>query len=233
MAFAAVFLSLAFIIGPSGEIILNFFDGLIHYGKDLLTTNNNFLATGEWYENWTYFYWGWWIAWAPPVAIFIARISRGRTIRSFLAGVLLVPTLLCCIWFAVFGSFAFNVDVNTAQIAVEQTETALFVIMNNYQFGIVISVFALILLSTFFITSADSATFVLSMLSSKGNINPRNSRKLVWGLIIGSLTIVLLMAGGLESVQSISIIAAFPFMFIILFSIIAFIKTLREENFQK
>lgn len=229
---AGIFLGLAIIIGPSMEMLTNFFDGLLFYGKDLVTTNNNFLATGIWYENWTYFFWGWWISWAPPVAVFIARISRGRTIRGFLIGVLLFPSLLCFVWFSVFGSFAFETDLQTAQLAVQQTETALFVIMNNFQYGIIISIIAIILASTFFITSADSAIFVLSMLSSRGNLNPKNSRKLIWGIIQGSLTIVLLMAGGIGLIQSISSLAAFPFMFIILFSMISFIKVIRKESFK-
>ncbi|SMB87252.1 glycine betaine transporter [Desulfonispora thiosulfatigenes DSM 11270] len=230
LTLAAILLGLAIIIGPTMKMAVNFMDGLVFYGKDLLTSNNNFLASGKWYESWTFFYWGWWIAWAPPVAVFIARISRGRTIRQFLVGVLLVPSFLCCVWFAVFGSFALDVDASTAQLAVQQTETALFVLMNNYQFGTIISILAILLLGTFFITSADSATFVLGMLSSNGNLNPKNSRKLVWGIIQGTLTIVLLMAGGLEMVQTISILAAFPFMFIILLSIVSLMKSLRKEH---
>lgn len=229
LGLAIILLGLAMMLGTGSEIITNFLNGLVFYGKDLLTTNNNILATGKWYEDWTFFYWGWWIAWAPPVSVFIARISRGRTIRGFLMGVLVVPSILCCIWFAVFGSLAFDADVQTAQLAVEQTETALFVIMSNYQYGIVISVLAIALVGAFFITSADSATFVLSMLSSKGKLNPPGSRKIVWGVIQGSLTVVLLMAGGLEMVQTISIIAAFPFMFIILLSIVSLVKSLRKE----
>jgi glycine betaine transporter len=230
MILAAVLLILAIMLGPTFEIFQNLFLGLKSYAYEMIITNNNIFLKGNWYEKWTIFYWGWWIAWAPPVGIFIARISKGRTIREFLLGVLLVPSLLCFVWFAAFGTIGFNVDVNVAAQAIQKTEIAFFMVMNNYPLGNILSGLAILLLSTFFVTSADSATFVLGMISSNGDLNPKMSRKVVWGFIQAALTIVFLVAGGLKMIQTVSIIAAFPFSFIILFAIIAMKKSLKDER---
>lgn len=229
ISLAVLLLLSAIIIGPTLNIFQNFFQGMLAYSKELLIDNNNIFVTGQWYKDWTVFYWGWWIAWAPPVGIFIARISKGRTIREFLLGVILVPSLVCLIWFSAFGTIGFNVDPIVAVHAVKKVETALFVVMNNYQYGLIISCIAIILLGTFFVTSADSATFVLGMLSSNGSLNPKNSKKLVWGIIQATLTITFLFAGGLKMLQTVSIITAFPFAFIIILSMISLGKSLKEE----
>ncbi|KAJ53557.1 glycine betaine transporter [Clostridium tetanomorphum] len=226
-AFMIIFVS---IIGPTPEIFKNLFRALGIYGKEVLTTNNNIFLHGGWYKDWTLFYWGWWIAWAPPVGIFIARISRGRTIKEFVLGVLMIPSLLCFIWFAIFGTVGFNVDKATILTAIQKADTAFFIVMSKYPYSLLINILVMILSSIFFITSADSSTFVLAMLSSKGNLNPKNSRKIVWGILQGALTIAFLLAGGLEMIQTASILAAFPFAFIMLFSMISFRKSLREED---
>ncbi|WP_242850539.1 BCCT family transporter [Clostridium lundense] len=226
-AFVVIFVTT---IGPTGEIFNNLFRALGAYGKELLTTNNNIFLHGEWYKNWTLFYWGWWIAWAPPVGIFIARISRGRTIKEYVLGVLLIPSLLCFIWFAIFGTIGFNVDKATILTAIQKVDTAFFVVMSKYPCSLLINILIMILSSIFFITSADSATFVLAMLSSKGDLNPSNSKKIVWGILQGALTVAFLLAGGLEMIQTASILAAFPFAFIMLFSIVSFRKSLRDED---
>lgn len=228
MILAALLLVTAIIIGPTLDIFKNLMGGLAYYAGELVTTNNIFLK-GQWYESWTIFYWGWWIAWAPPVGIFIARISKGRTIREFLLGVLLVPSLLCFIWFATFGSIGFNVDLSIASQAIERTELSFFVIMNHYPLGNILSGLAILLLGTFFVTSADSATFVLGMLSSKGDLNPKTSRKVTWGIIQAVLTVVFLLAGGLKMIQTVSIIAAFPFAFIMIAAMISMKKSLKYE----
>lgn len=230
MILAAVLLIAVIIIGPTLAMGKNLFQGLGLYAKELLIDNNNIFVKGDWYKKWTIFYWGWWIAWAPPVGIFIARISKGRTIREFLLGVLFVPSLICFIWFAVFGTMGFNVDHATALAAIKRAETAFFVVINQYHFGYIISLIAVVLLWTFFVTSADSATFVLGMISSKGNLNPKNSKKFVWGVMQASLTVVFLIAGGLNMIQTASIIAAFPFAFVMIIAMISLIKSLRSES---
>ncbi|MCY6353830.1 BCCT family transporter [Clostridium sp. ZS2-4] len=227
---AALMITLVVIVGPTSSIFKNLFSGLAIYGKELVTTNNNIFLHGDWYKDWTLFYWGWWIAWAPPVGIFIARISRGRTIKEFLTGVLIIPSLLCLVWFSVFGTMGFNVGHSIALEAAEKTQTAFFIVLNKYPLGFFICNLVMILSMIFFITSADSSTFVLAMLSSNGKLNPDNSKKIVWGILQGALTVVFLLAGGLKMIQTASVLAAFPFAFIMIFSMVSFKKCLKEEK---
>ncbi len=189
----------------------------------------------EWLYDWTLFYWAWWIAWAPFVGTFIARISRGRTIREFILGVLFVPTLFCALWFAVFGGTAISlemVDHVSLKPVIESQgkEVALFALLEHFPLGGLMSGIALLLIATFFITSGDSATFVLGMFTSHGNLNPSNGIKFAWGMIQSVTAAVLLWSGGLKGLQIGSIIAAFPFAFIILFLVASFFKSLKEET---
>ncbi|WP_035294433.1 BCCT family transporter [Clostridium sp. KNHs214] len=229
LTLALILVLLVIIIGPTSEMFKNLFKGLGVYAKDLLISNNNIFVKGEWYKKWTIFYWGWWIAWAPPVGIFIARISKGRTIREFLLGVLIVPSLVCFLWFAIFGTMGFQVDKSIALSAIKNAETAFFVVINTYPLGKMLSIIAICLLGTFFVTSADSATFVLGMLSCKGSLNPSNFKKILWGILQATLTIAFLSAGGLEMIQTASIVAAFPFAFVMIMSMISLRKSLSEE----
>src|SRR5690606_32780158 len=132
----------------------------------------------SWIDGWTIFYWAWWISWSPFVGIFIARVSRGRTVREFLIGVLLIPTFLSFIWFAAFGSTAMDVQQSGTDLTGLLTSEVLFGVFNELPWGILLSVVAVMLIITFFITSADSATFVLGMQSTNGSLNPANSVKL-------------------------------------------------------
>lgn len=231
---AGVLVVATIIIGPTLLIVKTFTNGLGLYLSNIVTDSfaldpNN---SASWYESWTVFYWAWWIAWAPFVGTFIARISRGRTIREFIFGVLLAPTLASLIWFSVFGSLGIDLGPEVASEAIKSTSTAFFVVMGNYPMGNIISIIAVILLSTFFITSANSATFVLGMMSSNGDLNPSNTKKLIWGLIQSTLALVLMLAGtnGLQMLQTASIVAAFPFAFVMVFSMISIIKVLKTED---
>ncbi len=227
---ATVLVILTIIIGPTLLIFTNLFKGMGLYVKDIIVDINPF-GKSEWYGWWTIFYWAWWIAWAPFVGTFIARISKGRTIREFIVGVLLAPTLASFIWFATFGSTALNSGVEVATQAITKTETALFVVMGQYgTMGSIISLVTIVLLCTFFVTSADSATFVLGMMSSKGNLNPNTKTKLTWGVIQSVLALTLMLSGGLGMLQTASIVAAFPFIFVMFFAMISMIKALRKED---
>ncbi len=189
-------------------------------------------ADAGWFGGWTIFYWAWWIAWCPFSAIFIARISKGRTIKEFVTGVLLAPTAVSFVWFAVFGTMSINTGVEVATEAIQSTSTALFVVLQQYQFGNIISFVVIILLCTFFITSADSATFVLGMLSSRGDLNPTTQRKVIWGLIQSALALALMLgsANGLQMLQTVSIVAAFPFAIIMMFCMYSFVKVLKQNE---
>lgn len=190
----------------------------------------------EWMNEWTIFYWSWWISWAPYVSSFIARISKGRTIREFVGGVLIVPTAFTFIWFSVFGGTGiwqelFN-NNNLIQTIMEKgTETGLFALLENYgSLGKIVTGIAVLLISSFFITSADSATYVLAMFSTNGELNPGSSVKLIWGIIQSSIAIILLYAGGLDSLQAVAVLVSFPFLFVVILMGINLFKWLREED---
>ena len=187
-----------------------------------------------WVEDWTLFYWAWWIAWAPFVGMFIARISRGRTIREFVLGVLLVPSLFSFVWFSVFGGAALHMEIfqglGIAEAVEEDVTSALFITLAQLPLGAIVSGLATLLIITFFVTSADSATFVLGMLSSEGRLNPSNRVKLTWGVLQSSTAAVLLLSGGLEGLQTASIVAAAPFSIIMVGMAVALLGALRSED---
>ncbi len=232
VSIAAVLVILSIIIGPTLLIFTNLGQGMMLYAKDLFMDVNPF-GKSEWYGWWTIFYWAWWIAWAPFVGTFIARISRGRTIRQFIVGVLAAPTLASFLWFATFGTMGIETGAEVATQAIAKTETALFVVMQHYPLGNVISLVAVLLLCTFFITSADSATFVLGMMSSDGDLNPTIGRKVTWGVIQSALALALMLSGGLKMLQTASIVAAFPFAFVMIFAMVSIIKALKTETFEE
>ncbi|WP_377889456.1 BCCT family transporter [Alkalihalobacillus sp. R86527] len=188
----------------------------------------------SWIQSWTIFYWAWWIAWAPFVGTFIARVSKGRTIREFVLGVLLVPTIFGALWFSVFGGSAISLDMAGTGvydiISNQGMEVALFAVLEQFPLGTFMSVIAILLISTFFITSADSATFVLGMQTTNGSLNPSTGVKLTWGVIQSSAAAVLLWSGGLGALQTASIIAAFPFAIIIIGMVFSLLKALKEEK---
>jgi len=234
LAFSLLILTL--ILGPTLMIINSLTDGLGSYLNSFIYDSLHINAVGDnsWVNSWTVFYWAWWIAWAPFVGSFIARISKGRTIREFVGGVMVAPALASFVWFAVFGSLGLNLGgtlgVEGLASAAAHPETALFAVLAHYPMGTALSFLALILLCTFFITSANSATFVLGMLSSNGNLNPTNKRKILWGLVQSLLATSLLLAGGLKALQTASVAAAFPFILVMIFAIVALLKALKEEN---
>ena len=192
-------------------------------------------SSTDWINGWTIFYWAWWIAWAPFVGTFIARVSRGRTVREFVSGVLLVPTLVGGIWFSVFGGTAIHFDYTKgtnliAAINDLGEEVALFAMLEYLPLGTFVSIIGILLISTFFITSADSATLVLGMQTTGGSLDPSNSVKFTWGIIQSATAAVLLWQGGLEALQTASIIAAFPFSIIMILIVIALMKAFQEEQ---
>ena len=142
---------------------------------------------------------------------------------------MLVPAFGSFIWFAIFGTMGINLGMDIASEAIKSTPTAFFVVMGHYPMGNVMSLIAVLLLCTFFITSADSATFVLGMMTSNGDLNPTTQKKIIWGTIQSALALVLMFAGGLGTLQTASIVAAFPFAIIMIFAMVSLVKVLREE----
>ncbi|MGJ9459906.1 BCCT family transporter [Oceanobacillus sp. CF4.6] len=184
-----------------------------------------------WINDWTIFYWAWWIAWSPYVGTFIARVSRGRTLREFTIAVLLVPSLVSFLWFTLIGGTGISLEsqgiMNISSLAEEEM---LFGILSTMPFSTIASILTIILIVVFFITSADSATFVLSMHSTNGSLNPAKRIKFVWGIVLSLTAITLLYSGGLLAVQNVMIIAAFPFSIILLLMVYSLLKSLRLEK---
>lgn len=230
-------LALAFIIGPKLDILNTFTTGFGDYLQYFVADSlfENTYGDNSWSAGWRIFYWAWFIAWAPFVGVFIARISRGRTVREFVAGVVLVPAIASIVWFSVFGSMGLSafsnglLDLEAITAIAASPETGLFTVFSQYPLGIVVSVVIIVLVFTFFITSANSGTFVLGMLSSKGDLDPKPSMKILWGAVQAFMAIGLMVAGGLKPVQTVSICAAFPFIFVMFASMVSMVKAFAAD----
>lgn len=234
---SAVVILSVFIVGPTLMMLNVIVESIGGYFQNFA---HNTLAIGAfkdggWYGGWTIFYWAWWIAWAPFSAIFIARISKGRTIKEFVTGVLLVPAFASFLWFGVFGALGINQGLDVATEAIQSTSTALFVVLQNYPMGSAISIIVVILLCTFFVTSADSATFVLGMLSEDGSLNPKTAKKVIWGILLALLALALMIGSenGLQMLQTVSIVAAFPFAIIMVWAMYSLVVALKNEKVEK
>jgi choline/carnitine/betaine transport len=258
MVLAVVMALIVFVVGPT-LFILNLIPNAIgSYLQQLPEMAARTEASGgedmrAWLSSWTIFYWAWWISWTPFVGMFIARISRGRTIRQFVTGVLLVPSIVSVIWFGIFGGTAFQVqqqadttDDPTDGIAkmVDGASTidfdgALFELVKNLQMpGWAVSaviVLAMVLVAIFFITGADSASIVMSSLSSNGSSEPRRGLVIFWGSLTGAVAAVMLLAGGnepseaLSGLQRITIVAALPFVLVMFLLCLALTRDLRRD----
>nr|WP_318540731.1 BCCT family transporter [Terribacillus saccharophilus] len=238
--FAVLLMVAVLILGPTGFILDSMVTSLGQYVQHLpewslrLTPYN---GDNSWIGSWTLFYWAWWIAWAPFVATFIARVSKGRTIKEFVSGVLLVPTIFGALWFSVFGASGIqmeyfqNIDL-FSEIQELGSEVGLFAMLSHLPGGFILSLLALLLIATFFITSADSATFVLGMQTTNGDLNPSKSIKLIWGLVQSAVAAILLWVGGtdgLNALQTASIIAALPFAVILILVVISLILAFKRD----
>ncbi|MFH4934741.1 BCCT family transporter [Staphylococcus cohnii] len=235
MFLAFVVLIALFCVGPTLNILNTFTNSLGDYIANFFNMSLRIPQSGgekfQWLQQWTIFYWAWWVSWAPFVGIFIARVSRGRTIKEFILGVLFVPALVCFLFFAVFGASAIYLQQNgIANIAKEATETATFATLEHFPLGFLLSIITLIVIMIFFVTSADSATYVLGMLSSKGSINPSGVVKVSWGVILALFAMIMIYTGGTQSIQNLLIIAALPFSIVIIFMIWSLFKSLSIEK---
>lgn len=233
---AVLLLVFVLIVGPTSFILDIFTTTMGGYLQNLINMSLRLtpFTQGTWVGSWTLFYWAWWIAWGPFVGTFIARVSKGRTIKEFVLGVLLVPSLFGFIWFSVFGGTGLHLELidhyPIAAAAKKDVTSALFLTLEQLPLGTILAAIATLLVITFFITSADSATFVLGMLSTKGDPNPSNRVKIVWGILQSSIAIVLLLSGGLNGLQTASIVAAVPFAVIIIGMCISLMLALRQDE---
>ena len=235
MVMAAIIAIFVFVVGPT-LAVLNLIPGTVGaYLADFfdMASRTATNSDGEWLSSWTIFYWSWWISWSPFVGMFLARISRGRTIREFCLGVLFVPAGVSMIWFAIFGGTAITMEREGESIWGDgSAETQLFNLLHNLPAGEIVGVVAVILLGTFFITSADSASTVMGSMSMFGRSDANPWVSACWGLATALIGMTLLVSGGddaLNNVQNVTIVAAAPFLVIIILLMFAIVKDLSSD----
>ncbi|MBT0994099.1 BCCT family transporter [Cellulomonas sp. DKR-3] len=237
---AGTLLVLVLVLGPTLFLLREFVQSIGVYLGDVVpltfdTTAFEGDAGQAWQASWTTFYWGWWISWAPFVGVFIARISRGRTVRQFVMGVLIIPVLVTFLWFSVLGGTALYREIfgEGGLIGAGGTvdeNTALFDLLGGLPGGVVMSVGAVLLIALFFVTSSDSGSFVVSMLTSGGNPTPFTWTRVTWSVMTGLLAAALLVAGGLTALQTAAILIALPFSVVMILIAIATIKAFLAEH---
>ncbi|WP_019481624.1 MULTISPECIES: BCCT family transporter [unclassified Arthrobacter] len=242
LVLAGMLLLFILFTGPTLFLLREFVQSIGNYLQNVVGLTFDTLAfagaDGEaWQSAWTTFYWGWWISWAPFVGIFIARISKGRTVREFVAGVLLVPTLLTFLWFSVLGGSAlyrelFGNGGLVGEDGAVDTNNALFGLLTELPGGPILLIGAIILIAIFFITSADSGALVMSMISTGGHPNPKHWIRAFWAVAAATVAISLLLVGddGLASIQTAAILTALPFSVVMIFMCIATVKAFHEEH---
>jgi choline/carnitine/betaine transport len=237
MVLAAVLAVFVFVVGPT-ILILNLIPTAIgDYFRDLAQMSARTAATGgdgmaKWLSGWTVFYWAWWISWTPFVGMFIARISRGRSIKQFVVGVMLIPSAVSLVWFAVFGGAAIDRQRTGTDLASASTEGQLFGLLHTYPLGGLLSVVAMILVAIFFVSGADAASIVMGTLSQRGSIEPTRWVVVFWGTVMGAIAIIMLLVGGdeaLNGIQNITIIMAAPFALVMIALCVALAKDLRSD----
>ena len=239
MVVAAILAIFVFVFGPTvaqlnmlptavGSYLQNFFEMAAR------TAESSDGQAGEFLSGWTIFYWAWWISWSPFVGTFLARISRGRTVREFCLGVMLVPAGLSTVWFAIFGGTAIKMEqAGESIVGGGSNEEQLFNLLHSMPGGYVMGVFALILLGTFFITSADSASTVMASMTQSGKTEAKPWLAAMWGLATAFVGLTLLISGGsdaLNSLQSVTIVAATPFLFILIALMFAIVKDMSNDT---
>jgi glycine betaine transporter len=244
---AVVLVFFLFVVGPTVFILSTFTEGMGAYLTQLPTMSGRTGAfdadQATWLNGWTIFYWAWWISWTPFVGMFIARISKGRTIRQFVVYVILVPSLVSFVWFSIMGGAAFDLQLNQnqdlgQQLADEGTESILFTVLRDYPLASLTVVLAIFLIAIFFITGADSASIVMGMLSQHGEEEPKRSLIIFWGVAQGAVASVLLWSGGddlragLTALQNLVIIVGGAFMLVIIAMCVSLMKALRAEPYE-
>ncbi|MFC4059294.1 BCCT family transporter [Planomonospora corallina] len=232
---AAALALFIFLLGPTVAVLDLVPASLGGYLNDLLSMSSRTGAfvDKEWLGAWTIFYWAWWMSWAPFVGAFIARISRGRTVREFVVGVLLVPSGASLLWFSISGGSAVWLQLSgTADFAgeiAEGAEAAMFALLAQLPLGTIATAVTALLVALYFVTSADSASLVLGSLSTGGSLHPPRPLVVMWGVLVGTVALVLLLAGGLEALQQATILVALPFVAVMLLLCAALVKELRDD----
>ena len=238
MGIAALLLLFVLFVGPTIMILTDFGEGLVAYVKDVVPLSNPIGRTDtDYLHGWTTFYWAWWISWSPFVGMFIARVSRGRTVREFITCVLLIPSLVCVLWMAVFGGVAIDqvlTDPLTSAVKANVIDTynpplSLFAMLEGLPFSSITSVIAIVLVIVFFVTSSDSGSLVIDTITAGGKIDAPVPQRVFWATFEGAVAIVLLVGGGLTALQAMVISTGLPFALVLLLMCYAVYKGLSSE----
>jgi choline/glycine/proline betaine transport protein len=240
MYLAGIFMLFIVIVGPTVYILSAFTQNMGFYVQNLPYLSfwvETFRGAGEngtnWQGAWTIFYWGWWISWSPFVGMFIARVSKGRTVREFILGVMIIPSLLSFLWMSTFGGAAMwlqtagGVDIATA--VNEDVATALFVMLENFPLSIITSLIGIVLVTIFFVTSSDSGSLVVDHLTSGGKLDSPVPQRVFWAVTEGVIAAVLLIGGGLAALQTAAITTGLPFAIVLVIMCYSLYKGLGEE----
>lgn len=239
MVVAGLLALFVLIVGPT-IFLLNFIpaaaaDFARELGTMLVRNGNQGPDTADFMSAWTTYYWAWWVSWSPFVGMFIAKISRGRTLREFVTVVIIVPSIVCFLWFCIFGGTSMWMGMNGQGVGADgSAEGMLFTMLGNLPFAAVTPVLAMISIIVFFVTSADSASIVMGSMSQRGKPEPTAWVTIVWGLLLGLTAVSLLLAGGadaLSGLQSIMVVSALPFAIVVIGMMFAWAKDLRNDPY--
>jgi len=239
MLLALVLLAYILVFGPTGLIFASYGDALVQYGENILPLMN-WIGRDDttYFHGWTIFYWAWWISWSPFVGLFLARISRGRTVREFITVTLAAPLLIALVWFSSFGTSAIyqaKNNIGSLSDGIGDVSLVLFQLFETLPYGQIASVLALLLLVVFFVTSSDSGALVVDSVAAGGKIDAPLQQRVFWAVIISLFAVVLLVGGGakaLDSLQAWTLMAALPFTIILLLTCFSLYLGLRTEYSQ-
>ncbi len=239
MVLALALALFVFLVGPTVFVLDLLPTSLGSYVGQLPSMASRTEASGDeqmaaWLSSWTVFYWAWWISWTPFVGMFIARISRGRTIRQFVTGVLLVPSVVSLVWFAVFGGAAIDAQRKGTDLGSLSLEGQLFGLLDTYPLTTLAAAMVMLLVAIFFVSGADAASIVMGSLSERGNLDPRRATVIFWGVLTGGVAAVMLVIGdgkdaALTGLQNITIVAALPFAVVMIGLAVSLMKDLRSD----
>ncbi|MCA0893074.1 BCCT family transporter [Microbulbifer agarilyticus] len=237
MVLAVLLLLMVLLLGSTVYLLQAFVQNFGSYLSQIINKTFNLYAYAptDWLGGWTILYWGWWMSWSPFVGLFIARISRGRTIREFVIGAMLVPALVTMMWMTFFGNSAIHMILDQGltqlgEVVSQDQSVALFQFLEQFPFSSVFSFVAVIMVIVFFVTSADSGAMVVNMLSSHGRDETPLWQRIFWCFLIGAVAIALLLAGGLGSLQTAVIVSALPFSAILLIAMYGLVTALRTDS---
>lgn len=237
---AVLLLLFVLLLGPTVFLLQAFVQNTGAYVSDLVSNTFNLFAyeKTDWIGGWTIFYWGWWLSWAPFVGLFIARISRGRTIREFVLGVLLVPSGFTLMWMTFFGNSAIELIINQGvaslgEMVQQDVSVALFVFFEQFPWSRILSVIGTLMVVVFFVTSSDSGSMVVDMLCSNGRNDTPVWQRIFWAGGAGLVAIILLLAGGLGALQTMAIASALPFTIVLLIATYGLVRALQVDVYKK